>query len=611
LWNLTTLVATFLEEGHALAHKMANKHAEYTRESTDELWERKNRERKERGLGWPGCNAIQDAGCKSCGACPHFGKVKSPLHLILAQKSTSQNISSLVKAEDVNPVTRLMALRDQGADIATLLTVMNETFAVTRYGGQIVIASLLGNDINFMSTDDFHKMFANLVIFEQDVKKTDAIKVSRRWFVWAGRRQYLGRGVVFEPGGPLEVPNDMLNLWRGFGVTPRPGTWLLMRSHIFNVLCSGNQKHCDYLMGLMAWGVQYLDKPLGVAVAFLGPQGAGKGVVARTYGRFYGKHFSHITHGEQLSGRFNASIGTACVVFLDEAVWAADKKGEGTLKALITEPTFQLEAKFRDPITVENRLRIMIASNNNWAVPAGIGDRRWFVLNVASTYAGTGNPGYWKALYAELENGGDAAMLHDLLATDLTGFDPRAIPHTAAKAQQQILSLNGSMSWLYDILQEGEVAGKNGKMGHWDKGGLVVDKDGAYQCYKEFSGQQRDWKPEIKDLWSKNIRTALGPQVSQTRPTVAGNRVRSFAFGPLADCRRQFELHVGAPNIEWGPENELPEPTQNQREDVGWEPEPNDPREDLWAYEDEDRFDPPNDEWEPETDPEPEDDERH
>ena len=45
--------------------------------------------------------------------------------------------------------------------------------------------------------------------------------------------------------------------------------------------------------------------------------------------------------------------------FLDEALWAGDKQGEGTLKALITEPTFQLEAKFRDPITVKNRLRML------------------------------------------------------------------------------------------------------------------------------------------------------------------------------------------------------------------------------------------------------------
>jgi Family of unknown function (DUF5906) len=533
-------------------------------------------------------------------AIPAGKVIKSGLVMPKEPKSEPQRIFSQIKEEGVDPVARLMALREHDADLETLLAGVNEAFAVTKYVDQIVIASLLGNDIGFVTVDDFHKMFANLIIFRQGATKTDAIKVSRRWFEWKGRRQYLRRGVVFEPGGPLEVPNDMLNLWRGFGITPKHGDWSFMRCHIFNVVCSGNQKHFDYLIGLMAWGVQHLDRPLGVAVAFLGPQGAGKGVVARTYGKFYGKHFSHITHGEQLSGRFNAGIGKACVVFLDEAVWAGDKKGEGTLKALITEPTFQLEAKFRDPIMVENRLRIMIASNNDWAVPAGIGDRRWFVLNVANTYAGTGSPGYWNALYTELDNGGDAAMLYDLLAMDLKGFDVRAIPHTAAKAQQQILSLNGSMSWLYDILQEGEIAGKNGKIGHWDKDGLIIDKGCAYECYKDFSGQRREWKPEIKDIWSKNIRAALGPNVCETRPTVGGNRVRLFAFGPLADCRRQFELHVGAPNIEWRPE-ELPEPApKNQPEDVGCELEPCE----------DDCFDPPDDEWEPETDPEPEDDEQ-
>jgi hypothetical protein len=80
LWNLTTLVATFLEDGQALAHKMGEQHPEYTAESTDALWERKLCERKG-GLGWPGCNAIQSNGCTDCATCPHLSKGKSPLNL--------------------------------------------------------------------------------------------------------------------------------------------------------------------------------------------------------------------------------------------------------------------------------------------------------------------------------------------------------------------------------------------------------------------------------------------------------------------------------------------------------------------------------------------------
>jgi hypothetical protein len=487
-----------------------------------------------------------------------------------------------------NPVARIRLLHENGANIGTLAGVMNANYAVTTYGSKTVVACLDGNGLNFFSDQDFHKMFSNVTV-QQEIKKKDGtttmrfIKLSKYWFDWDGRRQFLGRGVVFEPGGPPHVQGDMLNIWQGYGVEPQQGDWSLMRPHILNVVCSGNQNHFEYLMGLMAWGVQHLDKPLGVAVALLGPQGAGKGILARTYGGLYGKHFSHITNGDQLTGHFNASIGTACAVFLDEAVWANDKKGEGTLKALITEPTFQLEAKFRDPITVENRLRIMIASNSDWAVPAGIGDRRWFVLNVADTYAGTKNPGYWKALYDQLENGGRAAMLFDLLSMDLKGFDVRAIPHTAAKARQQTYSLKGSMAWLHDVLQEGSINSEE-----WQGAGLTTDKDQAYACYVEFSKRQRDWRPAIKSVWSKDIQAALGPLIGETRPTKGNKRVRLFQFGPLADCRQRFMSHLGAPDLEWQAETHQ----NKQSEEV-----PGRERED-------DRIDLPDDEWEPESDPE-------
>jgi hypothetical protein len=339
----------------------------------------------------------------------------------------------------------------------------------------------------------------------------------------------------------------MLNLWRGFGVAPKPGDWSLMRAHIFKVVCSGNQKNFDYLIGLLGYRVQHLNEPTGIAVAMLGAQGSGKGVVARTFGKCFGRHFAHITHGDQLTGRFNASLGTACVVFLDEALWAGDKKGEGALKALITEPSFQLEKKFCDPIMVENKLFIMVASNNDWAVPAGIGDRRWFVLNVSNAYAGTGHSTYWQALYREIDYGGAAAMLHDLLAMDLSGFNVRAVPHTAAKADQQVHTLRGTVLWLYHVLQEGAVGWPK-----WDVSGLTVSTDEAYKSYKEFSQERREWHPEIKDSWSKKIRAVLKGSVTDTRP----KGVRSFQFAPLADCRRRFEASVGAPDITWEAESE-------------------------------------------------------
>lgn len=78
LWNLATLLATFADNGRDAAHRMAMGHADYTEETTDGLYDRKLREREEKDLGWPSCASIRNAGCVSCGSCPHLPKGKSP-----------------------------------------------------------------------------------------------------------------------------------------------------------------------------------------------------------------------------------------------------------------------------------------------------------------------------------------------------------------------------------------------------------------------------------------------------------------------------------------------------------------------------------------------------
>jgi hypothetical protein len=403
LWMLDVLATTFLQDGSGIAHLLSKGYPMYSRAETDAMFDRKLADRQSHGLGWPSCTAFENAGCKSCAQCPHKGKIKSPLNFASRIATTAPGgVTAEAKKQNNLPVAAIRTLYKAGAAAQTLFAELNKTYAVVRYGSDVLIAGITGPEILLMELHDFHKMFGDMRFQEGN----RLVEVSRLWLKWEERCQYLGRGIVFDPGGPLEVPDDMLNLWRGFGIEPRKGDWSLMRNHIFNVVCSRKQEHYNYLLNWMAYAVQHPSAPIGVAVAFRGAQGAGKGVVARTFGKFFGKHFAHIANGEQLTGRFNASLATSCAVFLDEALWAGDKKGEGVLKALITEPRLQLEAKFRDPIMVENRLRIMVASNNDWMVPAGIGDRRWFVLDVADTYAGTTHKNYWDALYAEIENGG-------------------------------------------------------------------------------------------------------------------------------------------------------------------------------------------------------------
>jgi hypothetical protein len=79
LWNLTTLVATFTEGGRADAHAMAKGHPTYVPQETDDLYDRKLRERDEKNLGWPSCQSVENAGCVECRTCPLKGPGTRPL----------------------------------------------------------------------------------------------------------------------------------------------------------------------------------------------------------------------------------------------------------------------------------------------------------------------------------------------------------------------------------------------------------------------------------------------------------------------------------------------------------------------------------------------------
>jgi hypothetical protein len=85
----TTLLATFTKQGEKAAHVMANGHPGYSSESTQELYERKLKDRNERGLGWPACATIAAGGSSACPTCPHLALGKTPFHFARPQPKPS------------------------------------------------------------------------------------------------------------------------------------------------------------------------------------------------------------------------------------------------------------------------------------------------------------------------------------------------------------------------------------------------------------------------------------------------------------------------------------------------------------------------------------------
>lgn len=82
LSNLVNLLCTFTKGGRADAHRMAKGHPNYDPNSTyiDDFFDRKSREKSERGLGWPSCATISATGATACRSCAFFTQGKSPLN---------------------------------------------------------------------------------------------------------------------------------------------------------------------------------------------------------------------------------------------------------------------------------------------------------------------------------------------------------------------------------------------------------------------------------------------------------------------------------------------------------------------------------------------------
>jgi hypothetical protein len=171
--------------------------------------------------------------------------------------------------------------------------------------------------------------------------------------------------------------------------------------------------------------------------------------------RAWGQHGLHISNAKHLVGNFNGHLRDCVMLFADEAFYAGDRQHESVLKALVTEPTLPIEAKHQNLVEVVNMLHVYMASNADWVVPASLEERRYFVLDVPDNRIGDRQ--YFSALYAEMENGGLAAMIYDMLRRNITGFEPRDVPNTAALNNQKLHSLDTLHRWWLAVLERGFV----------------------------------------------------------------------------------------------------------------------------------------------------------
>lgn len=124
---------------------------------------------------------------------------------------------------------------------------------------------------------------------------------------------------------------------------------------------------------------------------------------------------------------------------------AGDHKTADKLKSRTTSDTFQIERKGAAISQIPNRLHILMTTNHDHAVPAGVGARRFVVYDVSDEHAC--DETWFDPLYRDMNDGGAEEFLYLLQNLKLGDWHPRQILKTSETIEQQRMSGDSVTQW--------------------------------------------------------------------------------------------------------------------------------------------------------------------
>ena len=372
-----------------------------------------------------------------------------------------------------------------------------------------------------------------------------AVPAYSYWLQHQQRREY--DNIAFDPSG--KPSRNRFNLFFGFPVTPQPKSCQKFLDFVHEIICAQHDASYEYLLGWMAHLIQRPEEKPGTALVLRGCQGSGKNTFAGVLGKLVGRHYVEISDLERLLGRFNFLLSDKLLVLANESMWGGDRKKIGPLKSFITDADMVFEAKGVEPLRMRHYGRLIVASNERWAVPVDIDDRRFVFLDVADTRAR--DDSYFRGLWAELDNGGYAGLMDILLRRDLSGWSPRQRPNTEFGVDVIEHSMSPDEQFWFSVLNLGELPVEQSgaiEMIPWNSSDWsTTEKRLVYEAYLAQCRKMGRHHMLPTALFFSTLYRLLGvnetnEQRSFTKqPRVAKKRTRILALPPLETMRRMYD----------------------------------------------------------------------
>lgn len=481
---------------------------------------------------------------------------KDTLKKLHAGRKKVSGFPALAEVMGEEPVEAIRSFLVDDED-GTVLEDFNKEFKyVQMQTGDVVlhlmdVPGLKKQRIDYLSVSSFKERVMDRYI---TLGKGDAIKTMNLGKYWLtsphAKRKYVG--LTFDPSGAAD--GSLFNTWRGFSVDPVPGDCSLFLAHVRDVICSGNDEWCHWVMSFLAHAFQKPAEKKPACLVLRGEEGTGKSKFCLVLRSLIRDHTSIVNSPHQLVGKFNSHMQDCLLLIAEEAFFPGDKQHVGVLKDIISGEVVSIERKGKDRFEIPNYARLIMVSNDPRVVPAGAFSRRFGVFEVSDVHRKDGP--YFAAIDHQMNDGGREALLHHLLNYK---YDPDFELHTPenkAIEDQRDLSRSPVDSWWEERLLEADPcphAGGWARKGHngvdtWpdmaSKKALWKDfemtkKPGSFFNESMFWNEFWAMVPKTDDGRGSMLRTF--PMRYAGEPETSGPVRMAFTRLPcLEDARREY-----------------------------------------------------------------------
>jgi len=282
-----------------------------------------------------------------------------------------------------------------------------------------------------------------------------AREVHRAWAEHPDKQIVRVSEVGFDPA--CTDPTVHCNLWAGWPTTPAQGQC----EHLIDLLrymCAADSKPEELLQWAIKWlayPIQHPGAKMKTTLVIHGPQGTGKNMFFEAIMGIYGR-YGRVIDQSAIEDKFNDWASRKLFLIADEVVARSDLYHiKNKLKAFITGEWIRINPKNMAAYEEKNHVNMVFLSNEAMPVVLEEDDRRHAVIWTPEKLS----PDFYKAVKAEIDNGGVEALHHHLLHLDLGDFTSSTLPPmTDAKRELIDLGLDSPSRFVH-AFERGEVDG--------------------------------------------------------------------------------------------------------------------------------------------------------